>query len=403
MNVATRSRDVRLDAIRGLLLILMAGEHVPTPVSHFLQEPFGFMSEAEGFIFLSACLAGIAFGKTYGQGGWSAMSRRVWKRAGNIYFIHLAVVVPAVVAAWMFAARMTPLANHFHDFLVHPWGALALIPLLLHQPPLFDILPLYIVFLVATPWLLAMARRRGWGIVLAFSALGWLAAQFNLGAQLTGDPSRLLPLRWGSFNFLAWQLVWVSGLAFGETALRRPLLTGRWRQGVAAISGSIVLAGLVARHGFFSVNPDCYLWMDKWTLGPLRLLNFAAWVGLLLAWNPRVPASPLAPLALLGRHSLAVFSFHLPLVIVASTLIQLVALSPAEQTLVGLLVMAALFPWAAWLERDSHPPVQLPVAVPFPARRLSLRAGSRSADLAADVPLRPLFPRVRASARIVHA
>ncbi len=298
---------------------------------------------------------------------------------------------------------MTPLANHFHDFLVHPWGGLALIPLLLHQPPLFDILPLYIIFLVATPWLLAIARRRGWGVVLVFSALGWLAAQFNLGAHFTGDPSRLLPLCWGSFNFFAWQLVWVSGLACGETALRRPLLISRWRSGVAAVSASVVLAGLVARHGFFSVNPDCYLWMDKWTLGPLRLLNFAAWVGLLLAWNPRVPARPLAPLALLGRHSLAVFSFHLPLVIAASTVIQVFTLSPAEQALIGLLVMAALFPWAAWLEHDARPSVPAAVASPVPARRLSLRAGSRSAEMLANVPLRPLFPRVRASARIVHA
>jgi hypothetical protein len=403
MKSGTRSRDVRLDAIRGLLLILMAGFHVPTPVSHFLQEPFGFMSEAEGFIFLSACLAGFAYGKTYWQADWTAMSRRVWNRAGKIYFIHLAVIVPVVLIAWLFAARMTPLANHFHDFLVHPWGALALIPLLLHQPPLFDILPLYIIFLLATPWLLAIARRRGWGIVLVFSAIGWLAAQFNLGTHIAGDPSRLLPLRWGSFNFPAWQLVWVSGLAFGETALHRPLLTAKSRFRVGVISGSVVLAGLVARHGFFSVNPDCYLWMDKWTLGPLRLLNFAAWVGLLLAWNPRVPAAPLAPLALLGRHSLAVFSFHLPLVIAASTVVQVFELSPVEQSLVGLLVMAALFPWAAWLEHDSHPPVRVTVATPVLARRLSLRAGSRSADLLAEVPLRPLFPRVRASARIVHA
>ncbi len=402
MKAENRSRDMRLDAIRGLLLILMAGVHVPTPVSHFLQEPFGFMSEAEGFIFLSACLAGLAYGKTYWQVGWRAMSRRVWNRAVKIYFIHLAVIVPVVLIAWLFAARLVPLANHFHDFLLNPWGSLALIPLLLHQPPLFDILPLYVIFLVATPWLLAIGRRQGWTVVLVFSALGWLAAQFNLGVHITDDPPRWLPVCWGSFNFFAWQLVWVSGLAFGETALHRPLLTGPARFRVAGISALIVLAGLVARHGFFSVNPDCYLWMDKWTLGPLRLLNFAAWVGLLLAWNPRVPAGMLAPLAPLGRHSLAVFSFHLPLVIAASTVIQEFALSPAEQTLIGLLVIAALFPWAAWLERDAHASAPATVPASLSTRRLSLRDGGRAAELSSLAPLRPLFPRVRASARIVH-
>jgi hypothetical protein len=362
---------MRFDAIRGLLLISMAVVHVPTLVSHVLDEPFGFMSDAEGFIFLSACLAGMAYGKTYQQTDWSTMSRRVWRRARQIYVIHLAVILPVVLTAWTFAGRITPLANHFHDFLVHPWGSLALIPLLLHQPPLFDILPLYIILLSATPFLFALARRHGWGILLAFSLLGWLAAQFKWDTHFISNPAEFLPLRWGSFDFLAWQLVWVAGLALGESALRRPVVSGRWRFGLAAISAPVVLAGLLARHGFLPVNPDWFLWMDKWTLGPLRLLNFAGWVALLLAWNPRVPARLLAPVAPLGRHSLAVFSFHLPLVIAASTLVQLIPLSNVWQTGVSLSVIAALFLWAAWLERAPRSSAPA-VAAPFvPSQRLA--------------------------------
>jgi hypothetical protein len=402
MKAGKKPRDVRLDAVRGVLLVLMAAVHVPTPVSHFLQEPFGFMSEAEGFIFLSACLAGFAYGRTYCQTDWQAMSRRVWNRTGKIYFIHLAMVLPVVLIAWIFATRMTPLANHFHDFLLHPWGSLALIPLLLHQPPLFDILPLYVILLGLTPWLLAITRRRGWEIVLMFSALGWLMVQLNLGAHLTADPGRWLPVRLGAFNLLAWQLVWVSGLAFGETALRRSLLIGKRRAIVGAVSAPIVLAGLLARHGFFPFNPDWFLWMDKWTLGPLRLLNFAAWVGLLLAWNPRVPSRPLAPLALLGRHSLAVFSIHLPLVVAASTFVQSVPLSTAQQIAVGLSVIAVLFPWAAWLEYKPQPG-QAPARTFAPSHRLPIRTRIRPVESFPGVPFRPLFSRVRATARTVHA
>jgi hypothetical protein len=394
MKSEPRSRDVRLDAIRGLLLVLMAGVHVPTPVSSILQEPFGFLSEAEGFIFLSACLAGFTYGKTYWQADWPAMSRRVWNRAGKIYLIHLAVLVPVVVIAWMFATRMTPLANHFHDFLLHPWAGLALIPLLLHQPPLFDILPFYVVLLGITPWLLAIARQRGWRVVLLFSALGWLAAQFNLTARLIGDPGRLLPLCGGAFNVLAWQLVWVSGLALGESTLRRPWVAGRWRSSMVTISASMVLAGLLARHGFITCNPDWFRWMDKWTLGPLRLLNFAAWVALLLAWNPRVPARPLEPLALLGRHSLAVFAFHLPLVVAAATIIGVFAPPAAIQTDIGLMVIALLFPWATFLEcRNPHPSVPAAGAVPIQSGRRSFRTSRPDVELSPDVQVRPLFPR----------
>src|SRR5690349_2350537 len=111
------SRDTRLDALRGLCLVMMAGEHVSTLASHFLQEPFGYTSAAEGFIFLGACLSGLVYGRTYQRADWTAMSHRAWARARLIYLVHLAVLLPVALAAWVFAGQVVPLANHFHDFL----------------------------------------------------------------------------------------------------------------------------------------------------------------------------------------------------------------------------------------------------------------------------------------------
>ena len=343
----------------------MAAVHVPTPLSHLLQEPLGFTSAAEGFVFLGAALAGFVYGRNYMQAGWTVMSRRVWGRAGRVYLIHLAMLLAAVLVAWAAGARLTPLANQFHDFLAHPWSSLALVPLLLHQPPLFDILPLYVIFLGLTPLLLALAGRRGWGGVLAVSAIGWLTSQVGLDARLIGDLSRVIPVHLGSFNLAAWQFLWVAGLALGETAVRRPLIYREWRPWLGSISLAVVLVGLLARHGLWPqawFSQSLYLWMDKWTLGPLRLLNFGAWVVLLLTWNPVFLPSMLSPVALLGRHSLAVFSFHVPLAIGAISLIQMGSLSRVPQILIGLLVIAALFPCAAWLERRSRRPERTEVA-----------------------------------------
>jgi hypothetical protein len=354
---AKKPRDARLDALRGLFLIIMAGVHVPTPLSHVFQDPSGCNGAAEGFIFLSACLAGIVFGKTYRQSDWTTMSRRAWKRARQIYLVHLGVLIPILLFVWAMATSLPPLATHFSDFLAHPWGSLALMPFLLHQPPLFDILPLYVIFLGATPWLLAFARRRGWGILLGISALGWLAAQFKLDAGFGGELGRLMPLRWGSFDLFAWQFLWLCGLAIGETSLRRQIINPRYRLAMAAPAATVVSCALLLRWGFWPqawMNPDMFLWMDKWTLGPLRVLDFGAWVVLLLAWNPHPPARLLAPAALLGRHSLAVFSFHLPLVIAATTVIQMFTLSDAWQTVIGFGVIALLFTWAGLLEYNRR-------------------------------------------------
>jgi hypothetical protein len=348
-----KQRDMRLDALRGMLLIIMAGVHVPTLLSHWLQDPLGFMSDAEGFVFLSAVLAGRAYGGVYQRTDWKTMARRAWDRAKKVYLVHVSLVLAAVLVAWRLADRVAPLANHFHDFLTHPWGSLALVPLLLHQPPLFDILPLYVRMLGATPWLLMAARRWSWKPVLAVSAVGWVVAQFQLGQHLVGDPSRLLPLSLGSFHFLAWQFLWVCGLALGETMLRRPIFREEQRRGVTLVAGMVVVAGFVCRHGIW---PDAwfpqglYAWMDKWSLGPIRLLNFGAWVVLLVAWNPRLPRFSLAPMALLGRNSLPVFAFHLPLVIVATTLIETFPFSTAGQLFIGGLVIVQMFAWALWLE-----------------------------------------------------
>ncbi|MEI8290151.1 MAG: OpgC domain-containing protein [Verrucomicrobiota bacterium] len=363
MNASPKARDMRLDALRGMFLVIMAGVHVPSPLSHLLQEPFGFTSAAEGFIFLSACLAGMVYGKTYLNNGWTEMSRRVWSRAKLVYVVHLAVLLPVALIAWIYARQVAPLANHFHDFLQHPFESLLLIPLLLHQAPLFDILPLYVVLLLATPIAFATARWQGWGVVLSISFIGWLAAQFP-ATHLA--PDALLPVRGGSFNLLAWQFLWFCGVALGETSLHGKIISQKFRAFTATLAAFVVLFGLCARHGALpgvTINSEVYFWMDKWTLGPLRLLNFAAWVVFLLSWNPRPPAWLMEQTALWGRHSLAVFALHLPLVVCAASVIQMFSMNGVEETFLGLSVIAGISLWVTWLEINSRQRKQFP-AVP---------------------------------------
>ncbi|HUX74430.1 MAG TPA: OpgC domain-containing protein [Steroidobacteraceae bacterium] len=355
-------RDMRLDALRGLFLVIMAAVHVPTPLSHWLHEPLGYVSAAEGFVFLGACVAGFAYGKVRRKSGSAKMTEKLRARAAKIYWVHLGLVYAAVLIAWPLASRLEPLANQFHTFLQHPAQSLLLIPSLLHQPPLFDILPLYVVFLALSPWALELAARHGWGPVLGGSALVWLIGQTLPLAPLVAAASRLLPLRLGAFNLLGWQFLWLAGLATGERLLRKPRTLQGYRRMLIWPAFAVVLAGLLCRHRYGlqpAMVPHFAFWIDKWRLGPLRVLNSVAWALLFWSWNPRPPRWLLAPTALLGRHSLAVFAFHIPLAIAATTAIYVGGYSKGLQTLIGVAVIAAMFAYALLVARMTRPRVKL--------------------------------------------
>ena len=72
-------------------------------------------------------------------------------------------------------------------YLAHHALAVGSSLLLLYCPPLLDILPMYIAFLMLTPFLLDVGQRWGWKFVLAPSGLLWLAAQFGLRGLSTGS------------------------------------------------------------------------------------------------------------------------------------------------------------------------------------------------------------------------
>ena len=56
------TRQWELDALRGLMLVLMTLTHMPTGFSPVLSQPFGFVSAAEGFVFMSALMVGRVYG-----------------------------------------------------------------------------------------------------------------------------------------------------------------------------------------------------------------------------------------------------------------------------------------------------------------------------------------------------
>jgi len=319
-------RQVELDWLRGLMLVLMTVTHLPTWFSSNVGQPFGFVSAAEGFVFLSAFLVGSVYAQKARKRGYLAMRRALWGRALKVYCAHVALLL---FLFWL----LVPLATHrgahaitdLASFYINrPHVGLISGLLLTYSPPLLDILPMYVVFLVLSPLVIDHASRRGWGALLMVSAGLWLFAQIGGGRHVYDSVARLVewPVPYsqtGAFSVLAWQMMWLIGLRAGvmqADAGAAGIARNPWPRPVIWTAATLVAFFFVWRHvsGQLPFGSDAGLGalFDKWHLGPLRLLNFAALAILVVAGRRLLVAwARKSTITTLGRASLTVFSVHL--------------------------------------------------------------------------------------------
>lgn len=357
------SRRVELDALRGLLLVIMAINHLPTRLRAYTDQPFGFVSAAEGFVFLSAFVTGATYSRLLSERGTRYVRARLWRRALRVYAYHIGLLLFAfTVLATIAAATGRPGLEHLLAFyFAAPGAALLGGSLLLYQPALFDILPMYVIFLAVSPALLAWLARGGARQLWLASFALWLAAQLGARSVLHGMLCRVtgvaLPLdALGAFDLLAWQLLWAAGLWLGFD----PSNTVAWRAPrFIIVAAALALLFTCWRHrwlGWLPVTPFVAVLLDKWHLGPLRLANFAAL--LVVAAHALLPALGRLrsrALAALGRASLQVFTAQLVVCVLSLSLV--VDDARPSSLAVELLILVSTFVamgWAAVAAGRSH-------------------------------------------------
>jgi hypothetical protein len=326
-------RNVSLDVLRGALLVLMTMTHLPTVWSGFFGEPLGFISAAEGFVFLSAFMAGKIFTQYQERNGVVAASRWMWGRAARIYSLHMLLLLLAfTLFAWIALRFHRPAVANLLDFYFHaPRKAVVTGAMLIYQPALLDILPMYVLFCLVTPALMRGATRWGWSRVIAASAAIWVAAQFGLRHLLHDFLTRVLswdmPMTaMGAFDILAWQLLWVLGLWFGALGFGQTQAVVRSGRRVLNLALAVSCAIFAWRRysgpmGFSDLAMHLF-WIDKWTLSPVRLVNLAALLCVLTGFGTQLSKYCRIPvLALLGRASLWVFGAHVAIVLTVLCLV----------------------------------------------------------------------------------
>jgi hypothetical protein len=332
---AARPRRWELDALRGLMLVLMLSTHLPTNFGIPTSQPLGFVSAAEGFVMLSAYMAGLVYTQRYLRHGMQAMQRAFLKRALVVYGCQAAslLFLFTVIAGLGLTLPQPAVQKLIWFYLQQPVTAFFSALGLIYNPPLLDILPVYVLFMLASPWVLTYALRHGWRAILILSAVLWLATQFELSRFLYGGVVELtgLPVPFsetGAFETFGWQFLWIFGMWLGSTHARVPPEQRRpfppaLVYGAAIVASTFFIWRHIAGLGAFPDGNPLNFLFDKWHLGILRLVNFMSLVvlgihfsGWLKAHLPRMRW-----LETMGRASLSVFCAHLVIVLLVLSVI----------------------------------------------------------------------------------
>ena len=381
---AHRRRDLRIDLLRGVAICFVVVNHLNFPSLYHLlsQEALGPISGAELFVTLSGLVLALVYRPRAERGVRTEATLPLWARAWKLYVTALVVVVLAYLSGAVPGVNARVLttftdqaaggaAGATYDLYgglggSFPWpipGYLVGDFLLLQLGPFqFNVIGLYIILLLLTPFFLA-ALDRGWGHWLLGGSLAVYASQQVYAV-------RLLPSQFeDAFPFLTWQVLFVLGLVAGWYRAELLAAAGT-RSGRAALAVCVVL--FLAALFFTWTNPylanaydvrlaiipdsafaDLYQrFFQRTSMGVGRLLTVVValvtlYAALTAFWRPVERA--LGPVLIpLGQATLYVFIMHVLFALVTANIPVLQQGKVLYGTIAHTLVLAALWLMVRW-------------------------------------------------------
>jgi hypothetical protein len=361
---AIGERELRLDLFRGLALWLIFIDHLPPSLlTWFTIRNYGFSDATEIFIFISGYTAAFVYGRAMLESGVVIATARILRRVWQIYVAHVFLFT-------IFLAEISYVATSFEnplyteemgimDFLKQPDVTIVQALLLRFRPVNMDVLPLYIVLMLALPVILWSMKWKP-DLTLALSVLLY-AVTWEYDLYFYAYPNGF----W-AFNPLAWQLLFVFGAwcALGGARRMSRILA-------SPVTMWIAIAYIVAA---FYVTLTWYLpqlshlmpkrleqWMypiDKTDLDVLRFTHFLALAALTVRFLPRdwpgLKSPWLRPLILCGSHSLEIFCLGVFLAFAGHFILAEVSGGAAMHALIslsGILIMWGVAWVISWYKR----------------------------------------------------
>ncbi|QQO19322.1 OpgC domain-containing protein [Bradyrhizobium diazoefficiens] len=361
---AIGERELRLDLFRGLALWLIFIDHLPPSLLTWLTiRNYGFSDATEIFIFISGYTAAFVYGRAMLERGVVIATARILRRVWQIYVAHVFLFT-------IFLAEISYVATSFEnplyteemgimDFLKQPDVTIVQALLLRFRPVNMDVLPLYIVLMLALPLILWSMKWRPdvtLGLSVALYAVTW---EYDLHFSA-------YPNGFWVFNPLAWQLLFVFGAwcALGGARRMSRILA-------SPVTMWISIAYIAAA---FYVTLTWYVpqlshlmpkWIEQWmypidktNLDVLRFTHFLALAALTVRFLPRdwpgLKSRWLRPLILCGQHSLEIFCLGVFLAFAGHFILAEVsggAAMHALMSLSGILIMWGVAWVISWYKR----------------------------------------------------
>jgi hypothetical protein len=313
-------REARVDMLRGIALLCIYVDHVPSNVLNAVTlRNYGFSDAAELFVMLAGFASLMAYGRSFARDGAMTGLRRIFMRCARIYVFQVGLLLATIgiVSVWETHYGLEP---HSMAPLLHGGVHEIVRGLTLRsQPSNLNILPLYILLLSVFPLIYA-GIRVSLGLTLAVSAALWLATniypQLNLINTFDGNG-------W-FFDPLSWQFIFVIGAAMAVIMARRGGELPRWPWLVALcwlfLAASLLEVFPWTDWGLPNLAPLSMEPPDKTHLAPLRLLHAMALVYVALSWRGWTGSArsvAIRAVEVCGKHSLEVFSLGTLLALVA--------------------------------------------------------------------------------------
>jgi len=363
------ARDLRIDWLRGLAMTCVIVNHsrLSSILSWFSYQRLWVVTAAEVFVVLSGVVLGMVYGRRLERDGLLAVAKGLSRRALFLYAAYVAVTVSVFVLSLIGVdtSSLTTVDGEGVTWFLEPramdaavWRDVAMMR---HGPWTFEIIGLYVfLVLAALPCLIAF-RRIGWRIPLAVSWALYVFYQVSPHSLTSAGFEAVFPI-------LAWQLLFVHGIAIGYYREAITASVPQWPRGalvaaalttaafmVFALSNPLadgpswLRSGLISRELFTHVYERYFSLSD---LGVGRLLNLAIALPIgymLLTWCWPIARASQAVFVTLGEQSLGAFVLHVYGLIILSNLPhpEGVWANTAAQVLLILAIASAL----NWMKR----------------------------------------------------